>query len=424
MPVSIHAQQPKFEGNLNMSQLRIYVPPRIRQRYQHQPRVSEFDWPRIAARARRAGDCRGCRIATTFVALLLSCYSLAVADDLPPGEVAFDVAKDERPQHLRLLSGKLFRTSGSDSQTSADGGQTWQSGGQINPLKLGWKLEGVAIQLQRTKYKGRIVVPFYFGMCGKPPDYTTTARGGYAIWKGKKILLETHTHVPEMSGSFVCYSDDEGKSWKSCVNDQARGFMMGYFADGRLGHLTCEEPVVAELKDGRLLCFMRSTCGRILKSYSSDGGENWMKVQLTDVAMSNSPAMLKRLPTTDDLVMVWNQMSADEIKRGYRRGRLTIALSKNDGQTWIHRRNLEVSPGCDVDVTQVEPPPLQAMVRGGSGPDELLGEIPDDFTHYHYPTIFLSEDKIFINYSVSPAEGQGASRWRVFPIAWLYAKAK
>ena len=41
---------------------------------------------------------------------------------------------------------------------------------------------------------------------------------------------------------------------------------------------------------------MRSTCGWILKSYSSDGGENWTKVELTDLAMSNSPAALKRLP--------------------------------------------------------------------------------------------------------------------------------
>ena len=114
-------------------------------------------------------------------------------------------------------------------------------------------------------------------------------------------------------------------------------------------------------------------------------------------------------------------MSADEIKAGYRRGRLTIAISKDDGQTWINRRNLEVSSGCDAHVTYVEPPPPQAMVRGGSGPDEFLSELPDDFTHYHYATIFLSDNKIFINYSVRPLEGKDKSRWRVFPISWLYA---
>ena len=87
-------------------------------------------------------------------------------------------------------------------------------------------------------------------------------------------------------------SSDEGQTWKSCIEDGWHGFMVGYLNDGHMGHLTCEEPVIAELKDGRILCFMRSTCGRILKSYSEDGGEHWMKVQATDIAMSNSPCAL------------------------------------------------------------------------------------------------------------------------------------
>ena len=365
-----------------------------------------------------------CRSAVAIMAFLLSCQGPAVANELLPGELPFEGVKDDRLRYLRLLSGNLFRTKDNHSQTSADAGESWQRGGRINPFKLGGKLDGVAIQIQSGQHKGRIVIPFYLGMYGNHPDYTTTGRGGYAMWKGQRILLETHTHIPEMSGSFVCYSDDEGKTWQSCVNDHGRGFMIGYFNDGHLGHLTCEEPVVAELKDGRILCFIRSTCGRILKSYSSDGGEKWTKVELTDLAMSNSPATLKRLPETGDLVMVWNQMSAQEIRRGYRRGRLTIAISEDDGQTWINRRNLEVSPGCDAQETHVEPPPLQAMVRGGSGPDEILSELPDGFTHYQYANIFFSEDKIVVNYSVSPLGGPGESRWRVFPISWLYAPSK
>ena len=64
------------------------------------------------------------------------------------------------------------------------------------------------------------MVPYYLGMY---PDYTTTGQAGYAIYKGESVLLETHTHIPEMSGSFVCYSDDEGKTWQCCVNKNARG---------------------------------------------------------------------------------------------------------------------------------------------------------------------------------------------------------
>ena len=366
-----------------------------------------------------------------FVAVsLASVPSEVLADENRlPGEIPFANVKGERPHYLRLLSGKLFRVRRSEnkiflSESSSDEGKTWQRGGRVNPFTLGGKLRDVAIQIQSGRYKGRILVPFYLGMYGDHPDYTVYGRGGYGTWKGKKIIFETHTHIPEMSGTYVCYSDDEGKTWKSCVK-KARGFLMGYFKDGHMGHMTCEEPVLAELKDGRLLCFMRSTCGRILKSYSEDGGEHWMKVLATDIAMSNSPCSLKRIPGRDDLVLVWNPMSAAEIRKGFRRGRLSIAISKDDGQTWENVKTLALSPGVE-DRAWVEPPPLQAMVRGPSGRDKSMCEIPDGYTQYHYSNVFFSKDKIFINYNtVNPLTGvAGAVQWRVFPITWLYEPRK
>jgi hypothetical protein len=341
----------------------------------------------------------------------------------------FAGGKDECPHYLRLSSGRVFRAPGNYAEISSDGGKTWTQGGQICPYgQLGGttialqlqklqldKLADTAIQLQSGPHKGRIVIPYYVQFDGEHPDYTREQRGGYAIWKGKKIVLETHTHIPEMGACFVCYSDDEGKTWQA-----SQGFMMGFLKDGHLGYWSCQEPVVAELKDGRILCFMRSTCGRILKSYSSDGGQRWTKVEATDLAMSNSPCALARIPKTTDLVLVWNQMSAAEICKGYRRGRLSIAISKDDGKTWENIKTLELSPGLK-DVKRVDPPKLMPMVRGPSGPDQSLGDIPDGFLLFHYPTIYFSEDKMFIIYAVSPPDGPGAtSRNRVFPISWLY----
>ena len=302
------------------------------------------------------------------------------------------------------------------SHTSTDDGETWIRGGRLCEYQgVVAALEAVAVQIQNVKY-GRIVIPYYFEMKGEHPDYTRQQKGGYAIWKGRKILLQTHTHVPEMAGSFVVYSDDDGETWKTSA-----GFLMGYFEDGHMGHLSCEEPVVAELKDGRLLCYMRSTTGRILKSYSADGGESWTQVEWTDVPMSNSPCALARIPGKGDLVMVWNQMSAGEIEEGYRRGRLTVGISTDDGESWKNLRILELSPGCD-RTTDIETPPKAAMVRGAQGPDEAMSEVPDGFTHFHYPQIHFSEegDKVFIYYLVSPPEGEASSKWRAFPVSSLY----
>ena len=338
--------------------------------------------------------------------------------NLPSGEQPFkDVEKYERPQYLRLLSGKFFRIEDENcAATSDDGGKTWTQGGRINPYNIGAHLNDVEIQIHNGPHRGRLVIPHYLGMHGDHPDYTREQRGGYAVWRGGKIRLETHTHVPELAGSFMCYSDDEGLTWRT-----SRGFLMGYFNDGHLGHWTCEEPVVAELKDGRLLCFMRSTCGCILKSYSSDGGETWTKVETTTLAMSNSPCALRRVPSTGDLVLVWNRMSPEEIRCGYRRGRLSLAVSKDDGRTWQGVRNLELSAGLE-DVESVRAPAeLTPMVRGGSGPDDILSELPDDFTHYHYAGIFFSGDKIVIGYFVSPPGGEGGCyRRREFPVSQLY----
>jgi len=42
-----------------------------------------------------------------------------------------------------------------------------------------------------------------------------------------------------------------------------------------------------------------------------------------------------------DLLAIWNQSSIDEVKRTFRRHRLTCAVSGDEGQTWKHHRNLE-----------------------------------------------------------------------------------
>ena len=60
------------------------------------------------------------------------------------------------------------------------------------------------------------------------------------------------------------------------------------------------------------------------------------------------------------------------------------------------------------------------MVRGGSGRDDVLSELPDSFMHFHYPNVYFSRDKVFIVYSVSPLERKAERRWRVLPIKWLY----
>ena len=98
-----------------------------------------------------------------------------------------------------------------------------------------------------------------------------------------------------------------------------------------------------------------------------------------------------------------------------------LKLTRNHGQTWENFKTLIQSPGV-ASAERVEPPPLSAMVRGASGPEESMSDLPDGFTHYHYHEIYFSADgqEAFIFIRVGPPIGSHEPIWRSFPTAWLY----
>ena len=219
---------------------------------------------------------------------------------------------------------------------SRDEGQTWLPEARINlPGVYAPSYHNAMIQLG----SGRLLLPVRWIFTGSHPD-----RGGRThAWGrlgGQRFAVEGHAHRPEIDITFVYYSDDEGQTWQRSQDE-----LMGWFNDGYEGVTPVDEPVAAELRDGSVLLFSRSTVGRIVQSTSRDGGVNWSTVEATELPSSYSPCRLARVPGTADLLVIWNQVSGEEIRRGYRRGRLSTAISKDDGRTWGHHRTLALSPG-------------------------------------------------------------------------------
>ena len=131
------------------------------------------------------------------------------------------------------------------------------------------------------------------------------------------------------------YSDDEGHTWKPSevrMDLAKRG---------------AEEPSVVELKDGSLLAVMRTSLGAVYKSTSNDGGENWSTPESTGLPAPASPPLLKRIPTTGDLLLVWNHNRDLEHHHQGERNPLTAAISKDEGQTWEHIKDIENHRGYD-----------------------------------------------------------------------------
>ncbi len=140
-------------------------------------------------------------------------------------------------------------------------------------------------------------------------------------------------------GEALCYlSDDNGKTWR-CSDT-----VLEAPANSGTG---LQEPGVVELRDGRLMMLCRTDLGCQYRSYSKDGGVTWSPAEASDIISPVSPATFERMPQTGDLLLVWNNhRGIAENLRG-KRTPLTAAVSRDDGQTWEHVKNIEDNPdGC------------------------------------------------------------------------------
>jgi sialidase-1 len=219
----------------------------------------------------------------------------------------------KHPNLIRLSDREiLFSYVGWDSESqrnvfmrrSLDNGATWSEQRQIS--EPGWYCNNADRAMRLST--GRVLIPAhgpfaekYIG--GKP-------------YRGKKTKLH----------SFVFYSDDGFKTWKRSRNSMT--------APGR----GCHEPTIAELKDGRLLCFLRNSNEEQFRCVSDDGGETWSTPKPSGLASPESPALLKRIPTTGDLLLLWNNVAS---KSNGPRTPLTAAISKDEGATWGHFADID-----------------------------------------------------------------------------------
>ncbi len=314
---------------------------------------------------------------------------------------------------IRLKSGKLALLYGRDAhvvgappghdlflRTSDDERGTWSEEKQINvPGVTASPYHDVLTQLE----SGRLVLPVRWLISGRFPEMKNA--GAFGTFRGKPFHVEGHAHWPEMDTTFVYFSDDEGKTWKASKTE-----VVIWHKDGFGGMWPCDEPGIAQLKDKRLLMFMRTTLGRIYATTSKDEAENWHMPQPTDLAMSYSPCRLRRIPTTGDLLCIWNQMSTDEIRRGYRRGRLSQAISTDDGKTWKNFKSLYTSAGLK-EQARVEPEKEIGMVRAKKD----VGELPAKFGLAHYPNAHFIKDHVFITFGVREGLRVNGDRVEMMP---------
>jgi len=223
----------------------------------------------------------------------------------------------KHPNLVRLSEEEiLFSYVGWDSEASRnvylrrslDNGNTW--GEQVQVSEPGWYCNNADRALRLST--GRVLLPAH-------GPYAEKYIGG-AAYRGGGLH------------SFVFYSDDGFKTVKRSSDSMT--------ATGR----GCHEPTIVELNDGRLYCLMRNTNQRQYFSISSDGGDHWTKPAPTVLASPESPALVKRIPATGHLLVLWNNVAS---KSNWPRTPLTAAISKDEGQTWERFHDIDNRPDYD-----------------------------------------------------------------------------
>lgn len=151
---------------------------------------------------------------------------------------------------------------------------------------------------------------------------------------GRLLLPVTFTHETGPGyGGVVLLSDDDGLTWseaKNRISLPMRGVM---------------EPHVEQASDGRVLMIVRSQLGSIQMSESSDDGLTWTLPKSTGLKSPESCPELTRIPSTGDLLVVWNNSYDPKFFSHFgKRSPLTAAVSRDSGKTWQHLRDIETDP--------------------------------------------------------------------------------
>jgi len=197
---------------------------------------------------------------------------------------------------------------------------------------------------------------------------------------GRIICPVAWTEDVVKNGHFICrcfLSDDGGLTWrqgKDQVDQPKRGAM---------------EPEVAELASGKLLMIIRTELETIATATSDDGGEHWSAPSQLPLQSPSAPATNRTVPSTGDLMLIWNNLSINPRVQGAKRTPLTAAISRDGGATWENIRNLET----DVDRS------------------------------YAYTSVLFHKDRVLLSYYVGDRQtGRISSRFRSLPVRWFHEK--
>ncbi len=176
--------------------------------------------------------------------------------------------------------------------------------------------------------------------------------------------------------AFCYYSDDDGRSWKSSERKMD------------LPERGAEEPCMVELKNGSVMALLRTSLGTLYAAHSTDEGKTWGQPISTGLASPAAPPLVKRIPSTGDLLLIWDRNYQPDHHHKGERTPLSAAISRDDGATWKKIKDIE-------------------LVAGGAAA---------------YAAVTFVGNEALVTYYYQPKGFGGASgvRLKAIPVDWFY----
>jgi hypothetical protein len=268
---------------------------------------------------------------------------------------------------------------------SKDGGRTW---GRERKLINHPECQACApgVLLQRSGVLRMIYMGFYRARWedGEPiyPDHRSDlwaalSRDGGKTWVRRECIWEgytgaTNSLIELSSGEIVVpfsyYVNSPGRIVSAVVMsaDGGKSWQLGDHIDmgGAGDHSGAIEPCVVELRDGRVLMFLRTQKGSFYQALSNDAGLTWTEPEPTALGAPNSPCHVRRL-SDGRIAVAWNNTM--ETTKG--RDSLHLAFSDDDAQTWSEPMLIGKSEQLSYpSITEISPGRLMITgnhVRGG-----------------------------------------------------------
>lgn len=171
------------------------------------------------------------------------------------------------------------------------------------------------------------------------------------INNGKRIVVAGHGDV-KPKGCYTFVSDDDGLTWKMSNIVTSPDHKGGGFHKGIRWNHGAVEPTVVELNDGTLWMLMRTSQDQHYEAFSKDGGLTWSDTQPSRFYGTITMPTMGRL-SDGRLLFFWcNTTPLPELETANgvwddvftNRDVTHVAISEDDGKTWIGFRELRMDP--------------------------------------------------------------------------------